>query len=104
MGLSSETTLVPDLQLLDLAAAKAAISNRFLNFGLATYDESVKNEEDSLNAWVFRQNPDYDGFSRVNKGMEVFVWLTVDSTLLPVTDTIQVDLNNDADAENDIIF
>ena len=104
MGLSSETSLVPDLQLLDLAAAKAAISERFLNFGLATFDESVKNEEDSLNAWVFRQNPDYDGFSRVNKGMEVFVWLTVDSTLLPVTDTIQVDLNNDADAENDIIF
>lgn len=104
MGLSSETTLVPDLHSLDLATAKAAISDRFLNFGLATYDESVKNEEDSINAWVYRQNPDYDGFSRVNKGMGVFVWLTVDSTLLPITDTIQIDLNNDADAENDIAF
>ncbi len=104
MGLSNETTGVPDLQLLDLAAAKAAISNRLLNFGLATYDQSVKNKEDSLNAWVYRQNPDYDGFSRVKKGMEVFVWLTVDSTLLPVTDTIQTDLKKDADAESDIIF
>ena len=104
MGLSKETTLVPDLQRLDLATAKAAISNRFLNFGLATYDHSVNNEEDSLHAWVYRQNPDYDGFSRVNKGMEVFVWLTVDSTLLPVTDTIQADINRDADAEDEIIF
>ncbi|MEX0982147.1 MAG: PASTA domain-containing protein [Bacteroidales bacterium] len=104
MGLSSENTVVPDLQGLDLAKAKAAISNRFLNFGLATYDQSVKNKEDSLNAWVYRQNPDYDGFSAVNKGMEVFVWLTVDSTLLPVTDTIRADLNKDADAENEIIF
>src|SRR6056297_3602751 len=39
MGLSNETTTVPDLEGLDLAAAKAAISNRLLNFGLATYDQ-----------------------------------------------------------------
>ncbi len=104
MGLSNETTTVPDLQGLDLAAAKAAISNRFLNFGLATYDQSVQTEEDSTLAWVYRQNPDYDGFTRINKGMEVFVWMTVDSTLLPVTDTIPTGLNDDADRDNEILF
>lgn len=104
MGLSNETTTVPDLEGLDLAAAKAAISDRFLNFGLATYDQSVQNEEDSLLAWVYRQNPDYDGFTRINKGMEVFVWMTVDSTLLPVTDTISTGLNEDADRDNEILF
>jgi eukaryotic-like serine/threonine-protein kinase len=104
MGLSSETTAVPDLQGMDLATAKAAIADRYLNFGIATYDQSVQNEEDSLNAWVHRQNPDYDGFSRVNKGMEVFVWLTVDSTLLPVADTTSAGLNEDADFDNEINF
>ncbi len=104
MGLSNETTTVPDLEGLDLAAAKAAISDRFLNFGLATYDQSVQNEEDSLHAWVYRQNPDYDGFTRINKGMEVFVWMTVDSTLLPVTDTISTGLNEDAESDNEILF
>ena len=104
MGLSNETTTVPDLQGLDLAAAKAAISDRFLNFGLATFDQSVQNEEDSLLAWVYRQNPDYDGFLRINKGMEVFVWMTVDSTLLPVTDTLSTGINEDADRDNEILF
>jgi eukaryotic-like serine/threonine-protein kinase len=104
MGLSSETTAVPDLQGMNLVTAKAAIADRYLNFGIATYDQSVQNEEDSLNAWVHRQNPDYDGFSRVNKGMEVFVWLTVDSTLLPVADTISAGLNEDADFDNEIDF
>lgn len=104
MGLSNETTTVPDLEGLDLAAAKAAISDRFLNFGLATYDQSVQNEEDSLQAWVYRQNPDYDGLTRINKGMEVFVWMTVDSTLLPVTDTISTGLNEDAESDNEILF
>jgi beta-lactam-binding protein with PASTA domain len=104
MGLSTETTTVPDLEGLDLAAAKAAITDRFLNFGLATYDQSVQNEEDSLQAWVYRQNPDYDGFTRINKGMEVFVWMTVDSTLLPVTDTISTGLNEDAEKDNEILF
>lgn len=104
MGLSSETTAVPDLQGMNLVTAKAAIADRYLNFGIATYDQSVQNVEDSLNAWVHRQNPDYDGFSRVNKGMEVFVWLTVDSTLLPVADTISAGLNEDADFDNEIDF
>ena len=104
MGLSSETTAVPDLLGMDLATAKAAIADRYLNFGLATYDQSVQNQEDSLIAWIHRQNPDYDGFSKMNKGMEVFVWLTVDSTLLPVADTTSAGLNEDAEFDNEIDF
>ncbi|MFC2080158.1 PASTA domain-containing protein [Bacteroidota bacterium] len=88
MGLSNETTTVPDLNQLDLVKAKAAISGQYLNFGLATYDKSVLTKEDSILAWVYRQNPEFDGYSIVKKGMEVFLWLTVDSTLLPAIDTI----------------
>lgn len=102
MGLSNEKTDIPDLQGLNLEEARNAITGEFLNFGLATYDESVLTAEDSSTAWVFRQNPEYDGISRVNKGMEMFIWLTVDSTLLPVQDTLQTEPN--AAIENEIDF
>ena len=89
MGLSNETTTVPNLIGMDLESAKTIITGKFLNFGLATYDGSVENEQDSLAAFVYRQNPQYDGYSGVYKGAEVFVWMTVDSTLLPVADTLE---------------
>jgi beta-lactam-binding protein with PASTA domain len=81
MGLSNETTNIPDLQGMTLEIAKSAISDKFLNFGLATFDETVLTGEDSALARVYRQNPDYDGFTTIKKGMEVFIWLSVDSTL-----------------------
>jgi beta-lactam-binding protein with PASTA domain len=90
MGLSNETTTVPNLIGMALDSAKTVITGKFLNFGLATYDASVENGEDSLAAFVYRQNPEYDGYSGVYKGAEVFVWMTVDSTLLPVADTLDI--------------
>jgi eukaryotic-like serine/threonine-protein kinase len=103
MGLSNETTTVPDLLGMDLSSAKTIITGQYLNFGLAMYDRSVKNEEDSMNAKIYRQNPDYDGYSSVKKGLEVFVWLTVDSTLLPFADTVMTDANADAFINEEII-
>lgn len=100
MGLSNEKTNIPDLQGLNLEDAKAAISRQYLNFGLATFDQSVLTGEDSSMAWVYRQNPDYDGITRINKGMEMFVWLTVDSTLLPVSDTSVMEPYVEIDNEN----
>jgi beta-lactam-binding protein with PASTA domain len=87
MGLSDEKTTVPDLVGLDLMLAKEAIQRRFLNFGIATYDATVETEEDSLLAFVYRQDPPYSDESLINKGIEVFVWMTLDSTLLPEQDS-----------------
>lgn len=101
MGLSNETTTVPDLVGLDLDSAKVVITGRFLNFGLATFDGSVENEEDSLAAFVYRQNPEYDGYSSINKGSEVFVWMTTDSTLLPVVETLETEEIRDGAYESD---
>lgn len=84
MGLSNETTQVPDLIGLDLPAAKSTITRRFLNLGMVTYDESVLTGEDTTLALVHWQYPDHDGGNRINKGMDVDIWLTMDSTLLPV--------------------
>lgn len=101
MGLSNETTTVPNLVGMDLDSAKTVITGRFLNFGLATFDATVENEEDSLAAFVYRQNPDYDGYSSINKGSEVFVWMTLDSTLLPVTETLETEEIGDGAYESD---
>ena len=88
MGLSSETTLVPDLVGLNYPEAKSTITRRFLNLGMVTYDESIFTQEDSSQALVHWQYPEFDGNNRINKGMDVDIWLTVDSTLLPVEDSI----------------
>ena len=88
MGLSSKTTRVPDLIGLGLDAATGIIADYFLNIGAVTYDESMDSEEDSADAFVWRQYPEFDEFGRLNMGMEVDIWLTIDSTLLPVADTL----------------
>lgn len=91
MGLSNETTRVPDLIGKDLTAAKASITRSFLNLGMITYDESVLSEEDTAAALVHWQYPEHEGGNRINKGMDVDIWLTIDSTLLPVEDTIHIE-------------
>lgn len=88
MGLSSKTTRIPDLIGLGLETATEVITDYFLNTGAVTYGDSIANEEDSANAFVWRQYPDFDEFGRLNMGMEVDIWLTIDSTLLPVADTL----------------
>lgn len=85
---SSKTTRVPDLIGLGPELAGEIITDYFLNLGAVTYDESMANEEDSANAFVWRQYPEFDEFRRLNMGMEVDIWLTIDSTLLPVADTL----------------
>lgn len=87
MGLSNETTRVPDLVGLGLEEANAIISDYFLNLGAITYDENFEDAEDSAAAFIWRQYPDYDELKRLNMGMEVDVWLTLDSTRLPQPDS-----------------
>ncbi len=88
MGLSSKTTRIPDLIGLGLETATEVITDYFLNTGAVTYGDSIANEEDSASAFVWRQYPEFDEFGRLNMGMEVDIWLTIDSTLLPVADTL----------------
>jgi beta-lactam-binding protein with PASTA domain len=88
MGLSNEMTKVPDLVGLGLLEASDLIADYYLNIGAITYDESVLEEEDSAGAFIWRQYPEYEEFRRLNMGLEVDLWLTIDSTLLPVPDSI----------------
>jgi beta-lactam-binding protein with PASTA domain len=88
MGPSSETTRIPDLIGVGLEAATDMIADYYLNIGAITYDQSMKNAEDSSAAFIWRQYPEFEEFSRLNMGMEVDIWLSIDSTLLPQPDTI----------------
>ena len=87
MGLSSEITRVPDLIGLGLEEATEMIADYYLNIGAVTYDESMEDEEDSAQVFIWRQYPEFDEFKRLNMGMEVDIWLTIDSTLLPLPDS-----------------
>ncbi len=87
MGLSQETTRVPELVGVLLDEATKIIADYYLNIGAITYDESMDDAEDSAQAFIWRQYPEFDEFRKMNMGMEVDIWLTVDSTLLPVPDS-----------------
>jgi len=88
MGLSNEMTRVPDLVGLGLPEASELIADYYLNIGAITYDESVLESEDSAEAFIWRQYPEFEEFRRLNMGLEVDIWLTIDSTLLPLPDSI----------------
>ena len=88
MGPSSETTRIPDLIGVGLEKATDMIADYYLNIGAITYDESMENAEDSSAAFIWRQYPEFEEFSRMNMGMEVDIWLSIDSTLLPQPDSI----------------
>ena len=87
MGLSSSTTRIPDLVGTGLEEATEIIARYYLNLGAVTYDESFQEAEDSLGAFIWRQYPEFDEFRRLNMGMEMDIWLSLDSTLLPGTDS-----------------
>jgi hypothetical protein len=90
LGMASDkNTRVPDLVGVPLEAAREIITDYYLNLGAVTWDESMKDAEDSSMAFIWRQYPEFDELERLQMGMEVDVWVTVDSTLLPVSDTLQ---------------
>ncbi len=83
-GLSNEKTAAPDLVGLFFEQAKERITNRYLNLGAVIYDASFEDAEDSLNAFVWKQKPEFNEDVLMNLGSSVDIWLTADSTKLPL--------------------
>lgn len=96
-GLNNQRTSVPYLlgMLLDPAKNKILVSS--LNLGTYIYDNTIVTGKDSLNAFVFKQYPEYRGDATLQLGSDIYLWLTVNSDKLTVdttqiiTDTIPVD-------------
>ena len=90
-GLSTRTTFVPDLLYLNQETARYRILESSLNLGATLYDTTVTTMEDSLNAFVWRQRPEYAEDVQMRLGSIIDLWLSTDSTLIPVPDTTGLD-------------
>ncbi|MBN2864048.1 MAG: PASTA domain-containing protein [Bacteroidales bacterium] len=87
-GLSNQRTVVPDLVGMNLEPARDRILRASLNLGTFIYDNTILTGDDSLNAFVFKQNPEYDDEATLQLGDVIYLWLTVDSMKLPVDSTL----------------
>ena len=85
LGLSDETTPVPNLLGNILPDARNILTKYFLNFGVIDYDQSVITSVDSLKAFIYRQRPDASVNAVLQLGATVDVWMTVDETKKPDT-------------------
>ena len=81
-GLSNQRTPVPNLMGLLLEAARTKILVSSLNLGTYIYDNTIINKRDTLNAFVYKQNPEYREDASLQLGSAIYLWLTVDSTKL----------------------
>jgi beta-lactam-binding protein with PASTA domain len=89
-GLSNQRTPVPDLIGLKLEAARNTLIYASLSLGAFAYDSTIVSSDDTLNAFVFKQIPEYKENSTLQLGSGLYVWLSVDSAKLPVDSTLIV--------------
>jgi beta-lactam-binding protein with PASTA domain len=89
-GLSNQRTTVPDLIGLTLDPAKEKILRTSLNLGTYIFDNTIVTGNDSVNAFVFKQSPEYKDDATLQYGSSIYLWLTVDSMKLPVDSTLIV--------------
>ena len=87
-GLSNQRTPVPDLMGMNLEPARNKILVSSLNLGTYIYDNTIINREDTLNAFVYKQNPEFKEDASLQLGSAIYLWLTVDSAKLPVDSTL----------------
>jgi beta-lactam-binding protein with PASTA domain len=89
-GLSNQSTPVPDLIGLKLEPARNSILGASLNLGTFVYDNTISTGDDSLDAFVFKQRPEFKETATIQLGSAIYLWLTVDSSKLPVDSTLIV--------------
>jgi hypothetical protein len=95
-GLSSQRTALPRLTGTTLDQARNEILGSSLNLGAYVFDATVLTAEDSLNAFVYKQNPEYHPDASVQLGSAVYIWLTTD-TLRILPGTVETDTLNPED-------
>jgi len=82
-GLSDQRTPVPYLIGYNSEEARERILGASLNIGAYIFDNTVANSQDSSNAFVYRQNPEYNAESGLQLGSAIYLWLTTDSAKMP---------------------
>ena len=97
-GISNEVTQVPDLFGYSIDDAKTALYTVNLNIGALVYDNTCLTTEDSLNARIWRQKPEFEAEKYIELGTSVDIWLTVDEEKLyvePEDNSLNAELETD---------
>lgn len=90
-GLSNQRTAVPYLIGMNLEPARKKILISALSLGTYIYDNSIVYSEDSLKAFVYKQNPEFKEDATIQLGSDVYLWLTIDSAKLTLNETLNTD-------------
>ncbi len=93
-GLGRSTSLVPELNKLPYIRAVNEINDVYFNVGVVTFDTSVHNYNDTLNALVWKQRPAYSKTSRSAMGSKIDIWLTVNPNKFPKPNTTNTEITN----------
>jgi len=86
-GLSNQRTSVPDLIGMNIQDAKDRILGASLTLVTSIYDNTIITGQDSLKAFVYKQNPDFSPEATLQLGSSIYLWLTVDSAKMPADST-----------------
>jgi hypothetical protein len=73
---------------MNLDPAKNMILGASLNLGTYIYDNTIINGTDSVNAIVYKQNPEYKENASLQLGSAIYLWLTVDSAKVHADSTV----------------
>lgn len=77
-GRDKTATSVPNLLQLKYSKAESLLKDMYLNLGATIFDENIVTSQDSLKAFVWKQQPETG--KSIQLGDVVDVWLTTDST------------------------
>jgi eukaryotic-like serine/threonine-protein kinase len=77
-GQDMELVYLPVLNGLTLETARQIIAESMLSVGAVIYDNTVISRYDSLNARIWKQQPDYRNIMQVNIGSSVDIWVSMD--------------------------
>ena len=94
-GLSDEMTAVPALTGLKLEEARIMAADRFLRIGGILKDNTIMNEEDRINAWIYQQRPDTGSNAMLPLGSSIDIWITLDSTKIPIAETMTINADEE---------
>ena len=86
-GLSNERAPVPFLIGKSLESARDRILVSALSLGSYIYDNTILTRNDTLNAFIYKQNPEYRDNSTIQLGSAIYLWLTVDSAKMSIDST-----------------
>ena len=91
-GYSNQKTSIPNLLGMRLDPAKNIILGSSLNLGTYVYDKTIVTGADTLNAFVYKQIPEFKGDQTLQLGSLIYIWLTVDAAKFKI-DTTRIDLD-----------